>query len=128
MGTPDDEGAAVEPTTRYTLIRRRDRLGCGRQRGRIATEMSMDLLQGLGYLGSFGFVTLLVLVGRKLRQRRRSGAFGPGLGPGLVGAYDAFHTHEKRQAMELIVEERAAEKRPEYPDGNLPELERPERK
>lgn len=83
----------------------------------------MEIMQGFGYLGSLGFFLLLVLVGLKLRRRRRGGGFGPG----IIGAYDGFQTQDRRHAMELIVEERAAEKRPEYPDGNLPDLERPRR-
>ena len=34
---------------------------------------------------------------------------------------------DQRNAVEVIVEQRAAERRPEYPDGNLPDLEDPRR-
>jgi hypothetical protein len=86
----------------------------------------VDFTQGMGIVGSLCVFLLVALVAVKLRRRsHRGGAFGPG--PGLVGAYDGFQTRERQQAMELIVEERAAEKSPEYPTGNLPELENPRR-
>lgn len=76
----------------------------------------------LGSLLSGGVVILLLVwVGIRLRRRRQTGGFGPG----LIGAVYELQSKDKRQAMELIVEQRAEEKRPEYPDGNLPDLERP---
>jgi len=43
-------------------------------------------------------------------------------GTGAVGAFYDLLNEDKRHAMEIIVEQRAEERRPEYPDGNLPEL------
>lgn len=49
------------------------------------------------------------------RFRRRS------CGHGAVGAFYDLLNEDKRHAMEIIVEQRAEERRPEYPDGDLPE-------
>ncbi len=38
---------------------------------------------------------------------------------------DELLTKDRRQAVEVIVEERAGERDPETADGNLPELEMP---
>jgi hypothetical protein len=78
------------------------------------TEL-ISLLSGLATL------LLVVWVGLRLLRRRRTG----GLGPSLVGAFYELQSKDKREAMALIVEQRAEEKRPEYPDGNLPDLEQP---
>jgi len=53
------------------------------------------------------------------RQRRRRGRVGSGAAGGV---YDWLN-QEKRNAVEIIVEERAAAKDPEDRDGNLPDLE-----
>ena len=44
-----------------------------------------------------------------------------------MGAIYGMLNEDKQKAVEIIVEERAAERRPEYPDGNLPDLEAPKR-
>jgi hypothetical protein len=57
-----------------------------------------------------------------MRKRRRP--------PGSAAAgtvYDWLN-EDKRHAVELIVEERAAARDPEHRDGNLPDLEEPTRK
>jgi hypothetical protein len=77
----------------------------------------------LGGLAAAGLLTAFAWI-KVWRRRRRGG--GPG--SGVIGVYDGFLTQAQRQAMELIVEERAAERRPEYPDGNLPDLEHPTRR
>ena len=43
-------------------------------------------------------------------------------GSGAVGAIYDMLNEDQRQAVEIIVEQRAEERRPENPDGNLPEL------
>jgi hypothetical protein len=58
-----------------------------------------------------------------VRLRRRRGR----IGPGAIGTIDQMLNDEKRKAIEIIVQKRAEERRPEYPDGNLPELESPRR-
>jgi hypothetical protein len=57
------------------------------------------------------------------RQRRRRGRMGAG-GAGVV--YDMLN-EDKRNAVEIIVEERAGARDPEDREGNLPDLERPEK-
>lgn len=47
------------------------------------------------------------------------------LGPGAVGAIYDMLNEDKRNAVEMIVEEKAAARDPEDADGNLPELENP---
>jgi len=81
----------------------------------------MNLFEGTGPLAAVAVLVFLVWVGAKLRRRRRSGGFGPG----LTGAFYELLPEERRQATQVIVEGRAEERRPEYPDGNLPDLELP---
>ena len=59
--------------------------------------------------------------GKKGGQRRRS--LRPG--PGTAGTIYDMLNEDKRKALEIIVEQRAEQRRPEYPDGNLPDLESP---
>ena len=63
---------------------------------------------------------LVVAVFRTRRQRRRGG-----VGTGAAGAIYDMLNEDKRKAIEIIVEERAAERDPEDRDGNLPDLDRP---
>jgi hypothetical protein len=60
------------------------------------------------------------LLGRGRSRRRRGG-----VGSAAMGAVYDLLNEDKRRAIEIIVEEKAEERRPEYPDGNLPELEDP---
>jgi len=59
--------------------------------------------------------------GAKKPQRRHGG-----VGTAAVGTVYDMLNEEKRRAVEIIVEGRAEERRPEYPDGNLPDLETPD--
>lgn len=61
--------------------------------------------------------------GRSRPKRRRGG-----VGSGAVGAIYGFLNEDKQRAIDIIVEEKAEERRPEYPDGNLPDLEDPKRR
>jgi hypothetical protein len=54
--------------------------------------------------------------GAPRRPRRRHG-------PGAIGATYGWLNEDKQRAIELIVEDQAEARRPEYPDGNLPDLE-----
>ena len=54
------------------------------------------------------------------RKRKRVGAAGAG------AIYDLLNK-DKRNALEIVVEHRAAACDPEDRDGNLPELERPKK-
>ena len=67
-------------------------------------------------------LVLFVMAIVKVR-RRRSRTFTHGAG--AAGAIYDLLNQDKRNAIEIIVEERAEERDPETADGNLPELERP---
>ena len=49
------------------------------------------------------------------------------VGPGTIGTMHGWLNEDKRKAIEIIVEERAEARDPEFPDGNLPDLEDPTR-
>jgi hypothetical protein len=68
-------------------------------------------------------IVLLVLAARKARGQRRRG----GIGSGAAGIVYDMLNEDKRNAIEIIVEERAAARDPEDKDGNLPDLESPKR-
>lgn len=59
--------------------------------------------------------------------RGKSDGTAAGPGPGAAGAVYDLLNQDKRNAIEIIVEERAAAKDPEDRDGNLPDLEDPSR-
>jgi hypothetical protein len=63
-------------------------------------------------------VTLLVLFARQRRRRGRVGSAAAG------SVYDLLN-EDKRNAVEIVVEERAGARDPEDRDGNLPDLENP---
>jgi hypothetical protein len=67
-------------------------------------------------------VFVVVLVSTVFRKRRR-GRGGPG--PGAMGAVYGLLNEDKRNAIEIIVEEKAGARDPEDADGNLPDLEAP---
>jgi len=74
-------------------------------------------------------LTLLVffIVGFvKIRRRRSSQTFS--VGAGAMGSVYDLLNQDKRNAIEIIVEEKAEARDPEDADGNLPELERPKRR
>ena len=62
------------------------------------------------------FIFLIVL---SRRARRHGGT----LRAGVVGATYEWQNRDKQKALEIIVEGKAAERRPEDPDGDLPQLE-----
>ncbi len=68
------------------------------------------------------FVALMVLIYLARRTRRAGGS----MTAGVAGAIWDLQTDQKRQALEIIVNKRAAAHDPEDADGNLPELDRPE--
>ena len=63
-------------------------------------------------------VVLLVVAYRRGRRQRRRG----GVGSAAAGALYDWMNQDKRNAVEIIVEERAAAHDPEDADGNLPDL------
>jgi len=69
-------------------------------------------------------VMILFLVAYVKTRRQRGSAWGRP-GPGAAGAIYDMLNQDKRNAIEIIVEEKAEERDPETADGNLPELESP---
>jgi len=72
----------------------------------------------------WGISIAAILMYAFFRHRKRKAlpySFRPrSCGPGAVGAiYDLLNA-DQRHAVEIIVEQRAEERRPEYPDGNMP--------
>ena len=63
-------------------------------------------------------VVLAIVVFRKRRRGR--------LGPGAAGAVYDMLNEDRRNALEIIVEERAGARDPEDRDGDLPQLEKPQ--
>ncbi len=68
-------------------------------------------------------VVLLVVAVRRTRKQRRHG----GVGTAAAGSVYDLLNEDKRNAVEIIVEQRAAERDPEDRDGNLPDLAHPRR-
>jgi hypothetical protein len=70
-------------------------------------------------VGAIIWVVVLVAVGllfRRQRGRRRH------IGAGAAGAVYGMLNEDRRHAIEIIVEEKAAFRDPEDRDGNLPDL------
>lgn len=82
----------------------------------------MDAALGVIYAGAVVVFLLIVVLSR--RARRHGGAYRAG----VVGAMYEWQNQDKQKALDVIVEGKAAETRPEYPDGDLPQLESPSRK
>jgi hypothetical protein len=80
----------------------------------------MDAATLLNAIWGVLFIIVLFVVAFARRRRRRIGSAASGT------MYD-WQSQDQRRAMEIIVEERAEARRPEYPDGNLPDLEQPRR-
>ena len=68
-------------------------------------------------------IVLLFLAYRRIRTQRRRG----GVGTAAAGSVYDWLNEENRNAVEIIVEERAAARDPEDCDGNLPDLVTPKR-
>ena len=66
-------------------------------------------------------IVLLVAAVWTTRAQRRPG----GVGTSAAGAVYGLLNEDKRNAIEIIVEERAAARDPEDRDGNLPDLDSP---
>jgi hypothetical protein len=77
------------------------------------------LIFTLIYGGTGVLLLLIVILSR--RARRHGGAFRAG----VVGAVYEWQNKDKQRALDVIVEGKAAETRPEYPEGDLPQLESP---
>ena len=66
-------------------------------------------------------IVWLVVGAWRLRRRRVT------LGPAAAAAMHEILSDDKRAAIEIILEERAAARDPEHRDGNLPDLAKPKR-
>ncbi len=73
----------------------------------------------LVWVGVSMVLIVLILVTR--RARRHGGA----LRAGVVGAMYEWQTKDKQRALDVIVQGKAAARRPEYPDGSLPDPDEP---
>jgi hypothetical protein len=72
--------------------------------------------------GVLGLLMLWLVIGAwRVRRKRVT------LGPGAAGMVHELLNQDRRAAVEIIVEERAAAHDPEDRDGNLPDLEHPRR-
>jgi hypothetical protein len=81
----------------------------------------MDSLTVLGVVYAGIPVLFLLLIVLSRRARRHGGT----LRAGVVGALYEWQDRHKQKALDVIVEGKAAERHPEYPDGDLPQLESP---
>jgi len=70
-------------------------------------------------------LVFMVVVGVSAFQKRGGRTLTPG--PGAMGSVYDLLNQDKRNAIELIVEEKAEARDPEDADGNLPDLEKPKR-
>jgi hypothetical protein len=84
--------------------------------------MTSDLL--LSLVWTLGLVILITVVVISRRARRHGGAYRGG----VAGAMYHWQDRDKQRALEVIVEQKAEARRPEFPDGNLPDLECARRK
>jgi TRAP-type uncharacterized transport system fused permease subunit len=69
----------------------------------------------------FWLVTIVAVIVLFARQRRRRGR----VGSAAAGSVYDMLNEDKRNAVEIVVEERAGARDPEDRDGNLPDLENP---
>jgi len=83
----------------------------------------MDQAAVEGAVWGVAFAVLVVIVVLSRRARRHGGTFTAG----VAGAMYGLQNRDKQRALDVIVEGKAAQTRPEYPDGNLPDLEQPRR-
>jgi hypothetical protein len=82
-------------------------------------------MQG-GPVGAIVWTVAIVVVAILfVRMRRRRGR--PRIGAAAAGTVYDWLNQDKRNAIEIIVEERAGARDPEDKDGNLPDLEDPKK-
>ena len=74
-----------------------------------------------------GVLSLVFVIFRRARGKAATSdrVTRRGPGPGAMGAVYGMLNEDKRNAVEIIVEERAGARDPEDRDGNLPDLEAP---
>ncbi len=76
----------------------------------------------------WGLVLLAFVIVVGVSARRRRGGPRPfSVGAGAMGSVYELLNQDRRNAIEIIVEEKAEARDPEDADGNLPDLEHPKR-
>ena len=81
--------------------------------------MEISQIAGIVIMVLFVFAVL------KARRKRSGGTMFGSPGPGAAGAIYDMLNEDKRNAIEIIVEEKAEARDPETADGDLPQLESP---
>jgi hypothetical protein len=74
-------------------------------------------------IGSYLVLAVWLVVGVWRLATRRGARVTPG--PAMLSSMEALFDDNRRAAVEVIIEERAAERDPEDKDGDLPQLEHP---
>jgi len=77
-------------------------------------------------MGGLVWLVAATLVGAIVWKRRKQVRRG-GVGSAAVGAVYDLLNEDKRNAVEIIVEQRAGARDPEDRDGDLPDLSKPRR-
>jgi len=76
--------------------------------------MNSEQVAGLIWAGAI--VALVVLLGMAFRARKRGGAYRAG----MIGATWGWQSQDKRKALEIIEEEKAEARDPEFAEGEGP--------
>lgn len=87
----------------------------------------MDPEYAPGLVWGVVLLALVVVIILAASEKGRGGGHTSGPGPGASGAIYDLLNQDKRNAIELIVEQKAGARDPEDADGNLPDLEKPKR-
>jgi hypothetical protein len=77
------------------------------------------------YVAGVILVLLVAVAIRRRRSRRPAARRGASIGPAAVGTVYELLNEDRRNAIEIIVEDRAAYRDPEDAEGDLPKLEKP---
>lgn len=85
----------------------------------MATDSAAALMWGIVILAILAAIIIAVF------SKGDGGCASSGVGPGAAGAVYDLLNQDKRNAIEIIVEDKAAARDPEDADGNLPDLEGP---
>ena len=80
--------------------------------------MTLSAYAGLVIIVLLALVALKRMRPRRASTRRRAG----GVGSAAAGAFYELLNEERRNAIEVIVEDKAGYRDPEVADGNLPDL------
>ena len=81
----------------------------------------VEAFELLTVIGSAAVLLLSFVVIASGRARRQGDAYGTA----AVGAVYEWHNRDQQKALDTIVDGKPAERRPEYPDGDLPKLAHP---